>query len=115
MICNRRVRISVELREGVHELPNPPVTRMEDMGTVFVYVDAVDALGIDIPAGVRAFVDDYTSMAAPPKAVSHHGSEQSGSDDQICIFHSTLPISCSPSFWKICVIIIFLKFSYEYM
>ena len=52
------VGVAVELDDGVNEVPHLLVGGVEDMGSVFVDVNAFDILAIDIAAQVGAFVND---------------------------------------------------------
>ena len=58
IVGNRRVCISVERHDRVYEVPYGLVVGMEDVGTILMYVDALDILAIDITAQVWALVYD---------------------------------------------------------
>lgn len=54
---------------------------MEDMGTVFVDVDAFDVLAIDITAQVWAFVYDQAPLASLFGLVGECGTKETRAND----------------------------------
>lgn len=76
VIGDRRIGVAIELDNRIHKIPNLFIRGMEDMGTIFMDIDALDVLAIDIAAKMRTLVDD---KAALPPAMSHTG--ESGTID----------------------------------
>ena len=58
VICDRAVRVAIEFNDGIHEIPYLLIARMENMRSVFVDVDSLDVLAIDVSTKVSSLVDD---------------------------------------------------------
>ena len=57
IICHRGIRKTVELRKLVDIIPYLLVVCMENMRTVFMYMDLLDVLRINISRNVRTLID----------------------------------------------------------
>ena len=58
---------------------------MENVRSVFVDVDAADGFAIDIPAEVRAFVDDEAGFALPVGKVGESRAVEARADDEVVV------------------------------
>ena len=63
VIRNRTVGVTVERDNAIHEVPDFFVRSMEDMSTIFVYIDAFNVFAIYITAQMRALVYDEAFLA----------------------------------------------------
>ena len=95
VVGHRRVGVPVEHRKLVHIVPHLLVVGVEDVGAVFVDVDALHLFGIDVAGDVVALVDHQAGAPGLGGFVGKHRAEQSGADDQIIILfcHGTLTSS----------------------
>ena len=75
-----RVRIAVERYDGVDEIPHLFAGGVEYVCTIFVYVDALYALAIDVAAKLRTLVYYQTPLPSLAGKVSESGSEEAGAD-----------------------------------
>ncbi len=80
------VGVAVELDDGVHEVPHLLVGGVEDMGAVFVDINAFDILAIYIATEVGAFVNDEAFLACLTGFVGEGGAEEAGAYYQIIVF-----------------------------
>ena len=62
---------------------------MEDVRTVFVDMDALNALGVDVARNVGALIHDQHGFAVGLGLMGEDGTVQAGADYQIIIFHTT--------------------------
>ena len=81
------IRVPVELRKTIHEVPYPPVARMEDMRPILVHLYPPHLLGVHIPPDVRPLIDHQAPLPRPGKTMPHHGSGQPGTDNQVVVCH----------------------------
>ena len=66
---------------------------MEDVRPVFMHVDALDLLGVNVACNMVATVDDQAFLASLGGLVRKNGARESGADDQIIILgHAFLRI-----------------------
>ena len=59
------------------------------MRTVFVDMDALDALGVDIACNVGALIHNQHGFSVGLGLMGEDGTVQTGADYQIIIFHTT--------------------------
>ena len=88
------VGVAVELYDVVDKIPYLTVAGMEDMGTVFVYVDAFLMLTIYIAAKVSALVDDQAAFSMPVGKKGKGGSIESRAYNKVVVFHGMWWIVC---------------------
>ena len=81
----------VELRKLVHVFPDLLIRGVENMRTIFVYMDPLNVLTINISRDVVPPVDHKTLFPSLMKLVRHDCTIQSGSDNQIVILHNASP------------------------
>lgn len=62
VISDGGVGITVEWDEGIDEIPYCLVIRMEDVGTIFMDMDALNILAVYISAKISSFVYDKASF-----------------------------------------------------
>ena len=93
VVGHRAVGVAVELCKLVHILPHSLVVGVEDMRTVAVHVDALHSFGVDIARDMVALIDDQTLFACLFGLVGKHGTEQTGTNDEIIVlFHAFIPL-----------------------
>ena len=94
VIGHRRVGVAVKLRKLPNIVPYFLIVGMEDVRTVFMDIDALHFLRIDIACHLRTAVDDHYALTGFPGLMCEHRTEQSGTDDEIIyMFHIISPIS----------------------
>ena len=86
VIRDRAVRVAVEFDDGIYEIPYLLVARMENVGAVFMDVDALDIFAIDVSTQLCALVDDEALFAHFVGAVCKSCPEKAGTDNQIIVF-----------------------------
>ena len=89
IVGNGRVRKAVELGKPGDIVPDLFVVGVEDVRTVFVDMDALNALGVDIARNVGALIHDQHGFAVGLGLMGEDGTVQTGADYQIIIFHTT--------------------------
>ena len=89
IVGNGRVCKAVELGKLGDVVPYLFVVGVEDMRTVFVDMDTLDALGVDIARNVGALIHDQHSFPVGLGLMGEDGTVQTGADYQIIIFHTT--------------------------
>ena len=89
VVGDGRVCKAVELGKLGDVVPYLFVVGVEDMRTVFVDMDALDALGIDIARNVGALIHDQHGFSVGLGLMGEDGAVQTGADYQIIIFHTT--------------------------
>ena len=78
VVSHRGVGISVELHDGVDEVPHLLVVSMEYMRTILVHIYPLDVLTIDIAAEMRPLVYHQALFALLYGKMCECGSEQAG-------------------------------------
>jgi hypothetical protein len=64
---------------------------VEDVGAIFVDMDPLHLLAIEVATHLRAFVDDQASFTGLVGAVGKGGSEKTGTNNQIVVvFHDMM-------------------------
>ena len=92
VICHRGVRKAVKLRKRCHIIPHFFVVGVENMRTVFMYMNPFDLLCIHISCDVWAFVDYQHLFPFFYRFPGKYGAVQTGSYDNIIIcFHFVSP------------------------
>ena len=81
----------VELRELVHVLPDLPVGGMENVRAVFVHMDSLYLLTINISRNMIPPVNDQAALPPLMQLMCHDCAIQSGTHDQIIILHNQSP------------------------
>ena len=89
VVGNGRVRKAVELGKPGDIVPDLFVVGVEDVRTVFVDMDTLNALGVDIARNVGALIHDQHGFAVGFGFMGEDGTVQTGADYQIIIFHTT--------------------------
>ena len=89
IVGNRRVCKAVELGKPGDIVPDLFVVGVEDVRTVFVDMDALHALGVDVARNVGALIHDQHGFAVGLGLMGEDGTVQAGADYQIIIFHIT--------------------------
>ena len=87
VVRDRRIREAVEFRETVHILPDLPVVRVENMCTVLVHMDFLNIAAVHIASDVRPLVDDKNLLPRGLRLMCEYAPVQSGTYNQIIIFH----------------------------
>ena len=62
VIGDGRIRVPVERNEGIHEIPDLFVGRMENMGPICVDMDSFDFPAVQIAAQLGTLVDDKAAL-----------------------------------------------------
>lgn len=85
-ISDGGVGVSIEGDEGIDEIPDAAIIRVEYMRSVAVNIDAFYPFASDIAAHKRAFV--YHEAAAPVQAchICERGAIEAGAHNQIIVF-----------------------------
>ena len=89
VVGNGRVCKAVELSKLGDIAPDLFVVGVEDVRTVFVDMDALNALGVDIARNVGALIHDQHGFAVDLGLMGEDSTVQTGADYQIIIFHTT--------------------------
>ena len=88
VVGHRRIDVMVEGYDVVDKIPHLGIGCVEDVGTVFVYVDARYVLTIEVSAQMRPLVNDQASLACLAGLVGKDAAEESGTDnEEIVLFH----------------------------
>ena len=77
IICNRAVCVAVEFHETVHKVPYFPVAGMEDMGTIAVYIDALDIFTVNVSACVFSLLKNQAGLSGFFCVVRENSGEKS--------------------------------------
>ena len=77
VVRNRAVCIAVEFHEAVHKVPDFPVTGMEDMGAVAVYIDALDIFAVDVSACMFSLLKNEAGLSGFFCVVRENSGEKS--------------------------------------
>ena len=83
----RRIGVAVEWHDTVDKVPDGLVAGVEDVRSVFVHVDAIHILAIEVSTQVRTFVYDQASFAFLSLFPCKAGTVESGPYYQIIVFH----------------------------
>ena len=59
-----RICVAVEFRKLINVFPDCLIRSMEDMGTVFMYLDAINLFSIDITSNMAAFFNYFNTFAS---------------------------------------------------
>ena len=93
IIGNRTVRVPVEGDNRVDEIPDVLVIRMEDMGPIFVHVNAFYLFTINIPTELGTLVDDKAFLPVFMGEISEGRTEEPGTDDKVIVVeHGYYPL-----------------------
>ena len=85
VVGHRRVGISVEGHDTVHEVPHPFVGRMENVCAILVHMDSLHILTVDVAAQVGPLVDHQATLAVPSGEVGKGGAKEAGAHDQVVV------------------------------
>ena len=85
VVGDGRVGIPVEHRKLIDIVPHLLVVGVEDVGTIAVDVDALNALGVDIAGNVVPLVHHQAALAGPGGLMGKDCAVQAGANDQIII------------------------------
>ena len=85
VVCHGRIGKAVEFGEAIHIVPNPIVIGVEDMGAVFVHLNALHLFAVDISGNVIPLVHHKNGKALVGCLAGKHGTKQSCTDYQIII------------------------------
>ena len=85
IIGHRRVGVAVELNDGIDEIPHLLIGSMEDMRPIFMHIDALNILTIDISAQMWSLIYYQTSFALLMSQMGECGSKEAGTNDEIII------------------------------
>ena len=96
IVGNGRVCKAVELGKSGDIAPDLFVVGVEDVRTVFVDMDALNALGVDVARNVGALIHDQHGFAVGLGLMGEDGTVQTGADYQI-IVHILLLFKTAPT------------------
>jgi len=85
IVGNGRIGVAVEGDDGVHEVPYRPAIRVEDVGPILMYIDALHLFTIDVSSEVRTPVYDQTGLSGLPGTIGKCGTEQARAHNQVIV------------------------------
>ena len=92
IIGHRAVGIAVEFSQAVDKIPNLPAAGMEDMGAVFMDMDALGLFTVNVPAQMIPFFQHQTFFSLFSCKIREHSGKQAAPHQQIVVLlHSTFP------------------------
>lgn len=74
---------------------------MEDMSTVFMYIDAFYLLTVDIASELWSLVDDETALSCLLGSIGERCPEEAGADNEIVVFHEKLYLKDVFDVWRV--------------